>query len=84
MSEEQVGTKEFRVSGAGLVDKIKQLLHEGNIRRITVKDGTGKVVFDFPLTLGVVGALVAPQLAVIAALVALAREYTIVVELTER
>jgi hypothetical protein len=84
MDPQQVRAEQFKVTGEKLVAKLKQLLHEGNIRQITIKDDQGKTVFDFPLTLGVVGAMLAPQLAVIAALVALAREYTILVERTDR
>jgi hypothetical protein len=58
-------------------------VHEGNIRRLTIKDSKGKVLIDIPLTLGVVGALVAPQLAAIGALAALVADCTIVVEKIE-
>jgi hypothetical protein len=83
MSEEKVHTEEFEVTGEGLVAKIKELVHEGNIRRLTIKDSKGKVLIDIPLTLGVVGALVAPQLAAIGALAALVADCTIVVEKIE-
>ena len=63
MSEEKVHTEEFRVNGEELLGKIKQLVKEGNIRRIIIKNKEGKVVFEIPLTFGVVGALIAPQLA---------------------
>jgi hypothetical protein len=80
MDEEKVRTEEYRVTGEGLVAKIQELLHEGNVRRIIIKDEQGKTRFEFPLTLGVVGTLVAPQLAVIAAVVVVAKRYTVVVE----
>ncbi len=83
MSEEKVRTEEFRVNGEDLLGKIKNLLKEGNIRRVIIKDKDGKVVFEIPLTLGVVGVLIAPQLAAIGAIAALLTEATVVVEKTE-
>jgi CBS domain-containing protein len=83
MGEEKVRTEEFQVSGDMLVDKIKELVHEGNIRRVIIKDGEGKTLIDIPLTLGVVGALVAPQLAALGAIAAMVTHGTIVVERVE-
>jgi hypothetical protein len=83
MSEEKVRTEEFEVTGEGMVAKVKELMHEGNIRRLSIKDSKGKVLIDIPLTLGVVGALVAPQLAALGALAALVADCTIVVEKIE-
>jgi hypothetical protein len=59
------------------------LFHEGNIRRIIIKDKEGKTVLEIPVTIGVVGALLAPQLAAIGAIAALITEATVVVEKTE-
>jgi hypothetical protein len=73
-------TEEFRVNGEELLAKIKQLVHEGNIRRIMIKDRDGHTVMEIPLTFGVVGALLAPTLAAIGAIAALLTEATIVVE----
>ena len=83
MSEEKVWTEEFRVSGEGLLAKVKELVHEGNIRRIAIRNEEGKTLIDIPLTLGIVGAVVAPQLAAIGAIAALVTDCTIVVEMTE-
>lgn len=83
MSEEKVRTEEFRVNGEDLLGRIKNLLKEGNIRRVIIKDKDAKVVFEIPLTLGVVGVLIAPQLAAIGAIAALLTEATVVVEKTE-
>jgi hypothetical protein len=83
MSEEKVRTEEFRVDGEELIAKIKNLVKEGNIRRITIKNKEGKTVFEIPLTFGVVGALIAPQLAAIGAIAALVTEATVVVEKVE-
>ncbi|MEP0804421.1 MAG: DUF4342 domain-containing protein [Chloroflexota bacterium] len=80
MPEEKFRTEEFRVNGEELLAKIKNLIKEGNIRRVIIKDKEGKVVFEIPLTFGVVGALVAPQLAAIGAIAALLSEATVVVE----
>jgi hypothetical protein len=83
MSEEKVRTEEFRVNGEELLGKVKNLIKEGNIRKVIIKDKEGKVVFEIPLTFGVVGALIAPQLAAIGAIAALLTEATVVVEKAE-
>jgi CBS domain-containing protein len=83
MSEENVRREEFRVRGESLVEKVKELVHEGNIRRVLIVDGDGKTLLDIPLTLGVIGALVAPQLAALGALAALVTDATIVVEIVD-
>jgi hypothetical protein len=77
---EKFHTEEFRVNGEELLTKVKQALHEGQIRRIIIKDKEGKIVMEIPMTLGVVGALLAPQLAAIGAIAALVSEATVVVE----
>ncbi len=76
-------TEEFRVSGEEIVSKIKEIIHEGNARRIILKDEGGKTFMEFPLAVGVVGALVAPILAAVGAVAALASKLTIVVEKVE-
>lgn len=73
-------TEEFKVSGEGLLKKVKELIKEGNIRKITIKDKSGKVLVVFPLTIGVVGTLIAPILAAVGAIAALIGECTISVE----
>ncbi len=83
MSQESFRTEEFRVKGEELLAQIKKLIHEGNIRRVIIKDKDGKTVMEIPMTLGVVGALVAPQLAAIGAIAALVTEATLVVEKSE-
>ena len=83
MSEEKVRREEFSISGEALIEKIKELVHEGNIRRIIIKDKDDKVLVDIPLTVGVLGALVAPQLAALGAIAALVTDITIVVEIVE-
>jgi len=83
MVKERVRTEEFRVEGEKLIAKIKELVHEGNIRRISIKDKEGKTVMEIPVTIGVVGILLAPQLAAIGAIAALLTEATVVVEKAE-
>ena len=73
-------TEEFHVNGEQLIAKIKELIHEGNIRRIIIKDKDGKILIEFPLTFGVVGAVLAPTLAAVGAIAALIGEATVVVE----
>jgi hypothetical protein len=77
-------TKEsFSINGEGLLKKIKELIAEGNVRKITITDKSGHEIMSFPLTLGVVGALVAPVLAAIGAVAALIGECTITIERDE-
>ena len=83
MSDEKVRTEEFQVKGEEIVAKIKELLHEGTIRRVIIKNESGRTLIDIPLTIGVVGVLVAPQLAAIGAIAALLSHGTIVVEKVE-
>ena len=83
MSENTVRHEEFQLSGDALVAKIKELLHEGNIRRITLKNEEGKTLIEIPLTVGVVGALLLPVWAAIGAIAALVVKLTIVVEKVE-
>ena len=71
----------FKVAAGQLVDAVKNLLHEGNVRRIVIKQD-GRTVAEFPLTVGVVGAVVAPILAAVGALAAVLSECTIEVERT--
>ena len=72
----------FKVAGHQLVDAVKTLLHEGNVRRIIIKHSDGRVVVEFPLTVGVIGALLAPMLAAVGALAAVLTECTVEVERT--
>lgn len=68
---------EFKVRGEDLLAKIKELIHQGNISRIIIKDEEGKVYLEIPVTIGVIGALILPVLAAIGALAALAANFTI-------
>lgn len=72
--------EEFKVSGEDLLKKVKELINEGNVRSITIKDKFGKTLVMFPVTLGVVGVVLAPILAAVGAIAALVAECTIAVE----
>lgn len=75
-------TESFRVAGQQLVDAVKKLLHEGNVRRVSIKHGDHTIA-EFPLTIGVLGAVLAPMLAAVAAIAAAVKECTIEVERVE-
>lgn len=72
-------TEEFKVSGSDLVNKIKEIIKEGNARRIIVKNEKGDSLLEIPLTLGVVGIVLAPYLAILAGLAAVLSSCSIVV-----
>ncbi|MCL2869506.1 DUF4342 domain-containing protein [Candidatus Saccharibacteria bacterium] len=73
-------TEEFRVNGEELLGKVKELIKAGNVRKIIIKDKTGKELIVIPVTAGVVLAVLAPVLAAVGAIAALVTECTIVVE----
>jgi len=75
-----MSTEEFKVNGDDLLARIKALIHEGNIRRITIKNEQGVSIMEIPLTFGVIGAAIAPTLAAVGAIAALIAKCTIVVE----
>jgi uncharacterized membrane protein YvbJ len=79
----KVVSEEFTVSADTLVEKVKELLHEGNVTRIIVKDVKGKVLLEIPATIGVIGAVIAPWLAALGVIAALATNCRIVVERRE-
>jgi hypothetical protein len=83
MSEEKVKTEEFKIDGDQLIAKIKDLIKEGNIRRVIIKNEEGRTMIELPLTLGVVGTIVAPQLAALGAIAVLIGHGTLVVEKVE-
>ena len=82
-TEEKVRKEEFKITGDELVAKIKELIHEGNINRLIIKNEEGKTMIEVPLTLGVVGVIMAPVWAAIGAIAALASNLTIVVQRVE-
>ena len=83
MTEKTTHTETIEVTGDDLVAKVKEIVHEGNVRRIVIKDEEGKKIIEIPLTIGVVGALLMPALAAIGAVAALMNKCTIEVEREE-
>lgn len=73
-------TEEFTISGDAVISKVKELVREGNVRRIIVKNDEGRTMIEIPLTLGVVGAVLLPVWAALGAIAALAASLTITVE----
>ncbi len=80
MTETKFHTEEFSVNGEEILARVKQLLREGNIRRVVIKDKDGHILVEFPLTVGVVGVALAPVLVAVGALAAMLTEATILVE----
>jgi hypothetical protein len=83
MSEEQQGNtrwEELKVTGDQLVDTVKRLFHEGNVRRVVIKNAEGQTYLEIPLTVGLVGAVLLPLWAALGALAAIAGGLTIAVE----
>ena len=76
-------TEEFKVKGDQLLGKVREIVHAGNVRRIVIKDEEGRRLIDIPLTVGVIGAVLAPVWAAIGAVAALVTDCTIEVEKTE-
>jgi hypothetical protein len=76
-------TEEFRITGEELVSKVKELVREGNIRRLIIRNDEGTTLFEIPLTVGLVGAALVPVWAAVGAIAALATDCSIVVERRE-
>jgi CBS domain-containing protein len=83
MAEEKVTTEEYHIDGDQLLHKVKELVHEGNIRRIIIKNEEGERLIEIPLTIGVVGIALLPVWAAIGAIAALVTNCTILVEKVE-
>jgi hypothetical protein len=82
-SEKAGGSSAFedlKVDGEELVSKVRELIHEGNIRRVIIKNGEGTVLIEIPLTLGVAGAVILPTLAAVGAIAAIVTDCSITVE----
>jgi hypothetical protein len=77
-------TQEFSVTGEQVLDFVKKALHEGNIRRIVLKDESGKAMLEIPVTIGVVGVILLPVWAAIGAAAALVAKMTIVIEKSDQ
>ena len=80
MSAQQSNTQEQLVSGERLVARVKELIHEGNVRRIIVTNDQKQTILEIPLSVGVVGAVLLPALVALGAIAALAANYTLVIE----
>jgi hypothetical protein len=87
MSDEKVRTEEYKVSADETVAKVKEIIAEGNVRKIIIQNEDGKTLIEFPLTIGVAAAagvlLLAPLLAALGVLAAIVTDLTIVVERDE-
>jgi hypothetical protein len=81
--EEKKRVEEFRLNGSEALNKIKELIHQANIRRIIIRDEEGKTFMEIPLSVGLVGAALLPVIAAVGALAALVARLTIVVEKIE-
>lgn len=80
MEKKASKTEDYQVKGSELLSKVKELIHQGNIRKITIKNKEGQTIIQFPLTIGVVGTLIVPVLAAVGAIAALVTECSITVE----
>jgi hypothetical protein len=76
----RMATEEFKVSGSDIIETVKRIIAQGNARRIIIKNESGDTLIEFPLTIGAIGALIAPVLAAVGAIAALVTKCTIVVE----
>jgi uncharacterized membrane protein YvbJ len=79
----KVTREEYSVSSSNLVDRVRELLHEGNVTRVIVKDDMGKVLLEIPATIGVVGVVLAPWLVALGVIAALVTNCKLVVERRE-
>ena len=84
MTTESRRTEEFKVSGAGLKARLKEILRKGTVRRVVIKNSKGRTVLDIPLAAGVVGAALLPFWAAVGGIAALAADFTILVEHTDQ
>jgi len=86
-TQQKVSVEEVKINGDDLVAKVKELVHEGNIRRIIIKNEEGRILVEVPLTVGVVGGVIGaalfPVIAAVGAIGALVAHMTIIIERTE-
>jgi hypothetical protein len=75
--------EEFKVQARDLVDKVRELVRQGNVRRVIIKDDKGRTFIEIPVTVAAIGVLAAPVLAAIGAMAALVAHFTLVVEKAE-
>jgi len=84
MEQFRINLEEIKVAGRDLVDKVKQLIHEGNIHRVIIKNDQGHTLIEVPVTIAAVGAIAAPVLAAVGAIAAMVTHCTIIVERREQ
>lgn len=77
-------TERYQLTGEDVISKIRQIVHEGNVRRVLIRNAEGHVIVEFPLTVGVVGAALVPMWAALGAIVALVTDCTIEIDKTDR
>jgi Domain of unknown function (DUF4342) len=82
-TERDPRVEQFRISGDELLAKVKELIHEGNVRRISIRNDKGQTLVELPLTIGLIGAALLPVLAAVGAIAAIATDCELVVERVE-
>lgn len=80
MPSDKTRTEELNISGEKLVSTVKEIIRQGNVRRVSVRNRDGETLLEIPLTFGVVGALLLPTVAALGAVAAMVTECSIVVE----
>jgi hypothetical protein len=75
-------TEELKVEGKELVDTVKRIIHEGNVRRVVIRNAEGRTVLDIPVNAGVLGAVAFPLIATLATIAVYAAKYTLIIERT--
>lgn len=80
MSDVKSFTEELKVEGKELVDTVKRVVHEGNVRRVVVRNADGRTVLDIPVNAGLLGALAFPGIAALATIAVYAAHYTLIIE----
>ena len=83
MTDQKITTEEIQVQGEQIIAKVRELVRQGGVRRVSIKNDAGQTLVDLPLVLGVAGALLLPRLAALGAVAALVANYNIVVEKTD-
>jgi hypothetical protein len=78
----KISVEELKVQARDLVDKVRELIHQGNIRRVIIKDDKARTFIEIPVTVAALGVLAAPVLAAVGAMAALVSHFTLVVEKT--
>lgn len=72
--------EEFKLNGSTVLEKLKELIHEGNVRRVVLKNPEGRVLLDMPLNAGIAGVALLPFWAAVAGVLVLATDFTLLVE----